>query len=132
MESLLNWVSSVDKLIGFILLLITVSGGVFAWVQRRGRSFVGEEVAPLRSGQLQQAERLEHVERRIDRVDEHLSQLEERTGAIERSLPGLATKEDLSAIRVTMAELGATVVGVGNKVDTLYRAALAVSRREDG
>lgn len=131
MVKFLEWVSSADRLIGFVLLIITVSGGFFAWVQRRGRHFVGDEVAPLRAGQDRQSERLDTIEKRLEGVEKEVAALDERATRIERALPTLATKEDLISLKVQGAETSATLMGIGNKVDTLYRAALAANRRDE-
>lgn len=126
-----DWISRADRLLGFGLLIVTVIGGVLAWLQRRGHSFVDDEVAPLRAGQDRQAERLDDVDRRLAGVEREVGLLEERTNRIERALPGLATKEDLTPLRVQIAEIGAKLDGVEGKIDTLYRAALAAGRRDE-
>jgi len=131
MAEFLQWVSDIDKLFGFIVFLVMTSAGIFAWLQKRGRSFVGEEVAPLRTGQKDQAERLSKVEKRLDAVNRNFSDLSVRTSNIEATLPSLATREDLTNLRVQMAELKATAMSMSNKVDTLYRAALAGNRRDE-
>lgn len=131
MVEFLQWVSSADRLIGFLVLFITALGAFFAWVQRRGRHFVGDEVAPLRVGQDRQSARLDTIEDRLGGLKREVTAIDERMTRVERALPGLATKEDLIALKVQGAETSATMAGIGNKVDTLYRAALAANRREE-
>lgn len=129
--SWLDWLSGADKLLGFGALLVASATGLFAWLRRRGHDLVGDEVEPLRKAQEKSNVRLDHVEQRIAGIESDVSSLAERTSQIERAIPTLATKEDLIALRVQGAETNATVVGIGNKVDTLYRAALAANRREE-
>lgn len=126
-----DWISRADRLLGFGLLIVTVIGGVLAWLQRRGHSFVDDEVAPLRAGQKLQVQRMDQVEARLAGVERDVGLLEERTSRIESALPGLATKEDLTTLRVQIAEVGAKLDGVEGKIDTLYRAALAAGRRDE-
>lgn len=124
MRELLEWVSSADRLVGFIVAMFGISGAIFAWFQRRSRSFVGRQTAHLSSGQARQADRLSTVEQRLDQMDDHMQSLDKRTSQIEARLPSLATREDVAQINIQMAALQATSTQTASKVDTIYRAAL--------
>ena len=61
-------------------------------------------------------------------IDRDVEIVRGRVAEIERGISSLASKEDLSRVAIEVAGLKATAEQTSQKVDTIYRAALASSK----
>lgn len=71
------------------------------------------------------------VKERLDVLEGEVAAVTSRIGTIEGRLSLLATSEQVTEIRVSQARLEQQVTGLGNMLDTLYRAAIIASQKPE-
>ena len=125
-----TWITDGKELIGLILAVIALGGAVAGWFWKRVSANVATNVSGLTSGHAAIQRRLDEVEKDQARLGEDMKAVELRLSRVENRLGSLATKSDVNALAISMAELKVTGAQTAQMVDTLYRG--VVDRAERG
>jgi septal ring factor EnvC (AmiA/AmiB activator) len=127
----MDWVNGGNELLGLVLAAIALLGLVGRWFWGRVSSRVKYNLSGLTSGHDDIKRRLGEVEQEqtsmkddVRRIDTHLSKLEGQIGS-------LATKEDVSRLAISLAEVKATGNATSRMVDSLYRGVVGIAERKE-
>lgn len=126
----LDFIKAGEILIGLMLTGIGALAGFFAWWSRKNRAYADgvKKDMFVHHGTIER--RLVEVESQLSDVADEVDNVKDHVQRLEKDMGGLACKEDLGDIKATIAAHGATTKRMGTQLDTLYRAALAVSQRD--
>lgn len=122
--SLLEWITSGEKLLGLVLTGAAVIGAVASWFWRSVSRRVKTGVSDVETGQNAIMARLNDVEREVEDVKTDLDDVKARVGEIERGMSSLATSKELAALDRNMAGLSAEVRAQGTTLRMIYEAAM--------
>lgn len=119
----------IDVALSIIGVVFTAVFGALVWYDRRGRRYVDTNLVAVVAGQARTQGRLDQLEARMGELEGDLSRTDVRLTRIEGRIDGLATKDQVGDVRVSVARLEGVIERLAGAVDTLYTAAKASGRR---
>lgn len=117
MTSWLDLLKASEILIGLVVGLFSLLIGIFAWWERRSRQYVDGKADRWTQSNADVVQRLAGVE-------DHLRRLDVEVVNIREQLNGMPTHKDYTEMKVSVAEISATLRQLNGMTQTLYKAAM--------
>lgn len=139
---MLDFLTTGNAIVGFILGSFGVISGVIYWFHRRMKTVAKDVASETDGDRLATSSRLTEIETDVDgvsrdvgRVREELHTLSSRVASVERTMETVARQSDVAVIGRDLAELRGAMTSqmtvMYGQLDTLYKAALRSSPKPD-
>ncbi|AXI50405.1 hypothetical protein [Sulfitobacter sp. SK025] len=126
-----SWFSEGQKLLGFIVLIVTSLAAVGRWFWGRVSTRVNDGMSGLQVGHQSIEKRLVAVEGSLGKVNDDLGRVRVRMSTIESRIDLLATAREQHDLAILVARIGASQEAQGNMVRMLYEAAQRAGKGGD-
>lgn len=133
--NLIEVFKNANVVIGLIVLVFTTVSGLVYWLHKRMHAVaITANSQNVRSAS-ESNQRLSELEDELNGLRSDVRHLTGRTSRIEQNIETVARAQDVHLINTTLAEMrgsfSAQMLAISGQVDTLYKAALRASQKDN-